>query len=124
MEKGGEEAKKLLKAKCEKNGAGPDAYDKIFLAKDNLTACLQELVNVTVLQEEMRLAGPTGDVDLVFKKYCDKKPLFEKCINSFINTLEPCLEQQEKDNLKTVNNVTNSLFDFICFKEGERLACL
>lgn len=121
FEKGAEDAKKILKNKCEKNG-GPDAFDNANNAKDDLSTCMQNLVNVTTLQEEIRIAGPTGDVDLVFKKYCDKKPQFTKCMTNFMDKLSPCLEQSEKDNFKTVKTAMESLFDFICHKEGERIA--
>lgn len=122
IEKGTEDAKDLLRKKCEKNG-GPDAFDNAYNAKDNITTCMESLVNVATLKEEIRLAGPTGDVDLVFKKYCDKKPQFLKCITNFMDKLSPCLEQSEKDHYQSINTAMDSLIDFVCHKEGERIAC-
>ncbi|KAF7995165.1 hypothetical protein HCN44_004637 [Aphidius gifuensis] len=121
IEKGTEDAKTILRKKCEKNG-GPDAFDNAYNAKDNITTCMENLINIKTLQEEIRVAGPTGDVDLVFKKYCDKKPQFLRCITNFMDKLSPCLEQSEKDNYQTVNTAMDSLFDFVCHKEGERIA--
>ncbi|KAF7988871.1 hypothetical protein HCN44_007181 [Aphidius gifuensis] len=69
---------------------------------------MENLVNIKTLQEEIRIARPTGDVDFVFKKYCDKKPQFLRCITHFMDKLSPCLEQSEKDNHQTVNTVMDS----------------
>jgi Protein of unknown function (DUF1397) len=33
-------------------------------------ACVQSLINVTAVQEEIEKAKPTGELDTVFKKYC------------------------------------------------------
>ncbi|XP_011312406.1 27 kDa glycoprotein isoform X2 [Fopius arisanus] len=115
------EMKELLKEKCDKNG-GTGTFDKVFAAKDELFNCVKNLVNFTVLNQEMEAAKPTGDLDIVFKKYCDKRGIFEECISNFTNVLDPCLEPIEKDNQAIVKDATHSVLDFICHKEGDRIA--
>jgi len=77
-----EEVTKSLQKKCENNG-GPEAFDKAKSAAEELAECMKSMVNVTELQEEMDKAKPTGDLDLVFKKYCRKSPVFKECVTKF-----------------------------------------
>ncbi|XP_076237186.1 27 kDa hemolymph protein-like [Calliopsis andreniformis] len=116
-----EEAKNLFKQKCEKNG-GEGAFDNANRAKDNLEQCLKSFVNFTKLQEEMEKYKPTGDLDLVFKNYCSKTPALRKCVSNFTAAVEPCLEPEEKESRKIIQNITDSLLNFVCFKEGDRIA--
>jgi hypothetical protein len=39
-------------------------------AKDDIQECFKSIVNMTELQAEMETAKPTGDLDVVFRKYC------------------------------------------------------
>ncbi|GLH14228.1 27 kDa hemolymph protein [Gryllus bimaculatus] len=116
-----EEAKELLKNKCERLG-GAGAYERVETAQEDFKSCVMSLVNVTELQQEMEEAKPTGDLDTVFRKYCRKSPIFTDCINNFTATLDPCLEEREKESKKIVQNITESLLGFLCFKEGDRIA--
>lgn len=113
------EAENVLRRKCAKNGG---EYEKVKVAATTLFQCTHGLVNVTKLKEEMDKARPTGDLDEVFKKYCDKKPILTKCLNDFSDAVEPCLEPIEKENKKIVQNITEKILSFVCFKEGDRIA--
>lgn len=114
-----EETKNLFKQKCDKNG-GPGAFDNANHAKDDLVQCLKSFVDVTKLQEEMERYKPTGDLDLVFKNYCSKTPTLKKCVNNFTAAMIPCLEPEERESGKIIQNITDSLLTFVCFKEGDR----
>ncbi|KAH0550703.1 27 kDa hemolymph protein-like [Cotesia glomerata] len=116
-----ENVKNQFKSKCEKNG-GPDAFDKVIKANEEVQNCVKGLVNMTELQDEIVKAKPTGDLDIVFKKYCMKKTTLKKCVTDFTSTVEACLEPQERDTVKIALNVTDSLLNFICHKEGDRIA--
>ncbi|XP_015586446.1 27 kDa hemolymph protein [Cephus cinctus] len=116
-----EDFKSVFKQKCEKNG-GPTAYQNAEQKQKEATECLQSLVNMTELQIEMDQAKPKGDLDVVFKKYCRKSPTLKSCLMNFTDALEPCLEEKERENKKFVKNITESLLNFICHKEGDRIA--
>lgn len=116
-----DEVKNLFKQKCDKNG-GPDAYERANLAQEEMQQCLTSLINVTELQADMETYKPTGDLDIVFKKYCRKSPILKKCVTNFTAAIEPCLEEKERENKRIVQNITDSLLGFICFKEGDRIA--
>ncbi|XP_066596293.1 27 kDa hemolymph protein-like [Prorops nasuta] len=116
-----EEASNLFKQKCDKNG-GPQAFDKAKVAQKDLETCVRSLINVTELQDEMEKAKPTGELDTVFKKYCQKAPILKGCVTNFTNEIDACLEEKEKETKRIIWNVTESLLEFVCFKEGDRIA--
>lgn len=116
-----DDAQSVLRKKCEKNG-GVGAYDAAKKGSAELFNCVKGLVNFTLLKEEMDAARPTGDLDEVFKKYCRKKPILKNCMANFTASIEPCLEPEERDNRKIVHNITEKILNFVCFKEGDRIA--
>lgn len=116
-----EEAKNLFKDKCTKNG-GPTAFENAEKAQVEMVHCLQSLINITELQAEMEKYKPTGDLDIVFKNYCNKRSVLRACVTNFTNTVEHCLDVKERENKKIVLNITDSLLEFICYKEGDRIA--
>lgn len=116
-----DQAKNLLRNKCEKNG-GEKAYENANDATRKVISCVTPLVNRTELEAEIAKAKPTGDLDLVFKKYCNKKQIFQECIGTYMDSIEPCLAPNERENRKYVQNITDSLLNFVCFKDGDRIA--
>ncbi|XP_063821252.1 27 kDa glycoprotein-like [Ostrinia nubilalis] len=111
----------VIKKKCEENG-GPTAYDNAQKAFENFSSCLKALVDPAKLQAEIEEASPNGQVDEVFKGYCAKTPQFKSCFTDMTNAVRPCFSEKERNNLKTVYNVTEQLAEFICYKEGDRIA--
>ncbi|KAK3930195.1 27 kDa hemolymph protein [Frankliniella fusca] len=116
-----EEIERALQEKCEKNG-GEDAYRTAKNAGENAQSCVSSLINVTELMEKMEKAKPTGDLDEVFREYCQKSPLFKDCVMDFVNSTNQCLSEEERDSKKLVQNVTDQLLGFVCFKQGDRIA--
>nr|XP_049702773.1 27 kDa glycoprotein isoform X1 [Helicoverpa armigera] len=110
-----------FKKKCEKNGH-PELFDSAQAAAGDLMNCFNSLVNTEVLQQEIENAKPTGTVDEVFKKYCAKTPEFRGCFRNMTETVKPCFSGAEQKHFKTMYNVTEQLADFICYKEGDRIA--
>jgi len=116
-----EQTKNLFKEKCTKNG-GSKAFENVQRAQVEMTQCFQSLINITELKAEMDKYKPTGDLDIVFKNYCNKRSTLRNCVNNFTETLEHCLDEKERENKKIVMNITDSLLEFICYKEGDRIA--
>lgn len=114
-------SKEAFKKKCEQNG-GPDAFGKAENAFTNFIQCVQGIVDTDVLQREIEDAKPNGTVDEVFQKYCKKTPVFTNCFNTLEQATNPCFADEERKNMKTVHNVTEQLVNFICYKEGDRIA--
>jgi len=116
-----EEGLRVFEEKCKKMGH-PEAYRAAEAGRDELQECIMSLVNVTELQAEMEQAKPTGDLDSVFRKYCRRSPQFQQCVNNFTLLIEPCLNEEEKENKKLIQNITDSILKFVCYKEGDRIA--
>lgn len=116
-----EEAKTAFKKKCDKNG-GATAYPAAESAAKVMESCVRGLVNVTLLQEEIEQAKPTGDLDIVFRKYCNKSPTLKNCVKNFTDTIGNCFTPKERENINIVQNITDQLLSFVCFKEGDRIA--
>lgn len=83
---------------------------------------MESQVNVTALQEELDEAKKTGSMDEVFREYCKKIPNVMSCVKNVTDAIKPCLEDKEKDSLKTLSNITESLLDFACLKDGDKIA--
>ncbi|KAL0273144.1 UNVERIFIED_CONTAM: hypothetical protein PYX00_005888 [Menopon gallinae] len=116
-----EDAEKIFAEKCRKNG-GETAYQNASLAKNRTIECVKNLVDFEQLQVEMEEAKPSGDLDSVFKKYCRKSPDIIGCVEKFTTDFEPCLDEEERKSKNIVLNVTTQLIEFICHKEGDRIA--
>ncbi|XP_063532518.1 27 kDa hemolymph protein-like isoform X1 [Cydia strobilella] len=110
-----------FKDKCAKNG-GPDAFGNAEKAFINLKSCMEGLVVTSELEKEIEAAKPNGKMDEVFKKYCAKKPQFKECFKVAVEAARPCFSSDEQKNLKIVYNVTEQLAEFVCFKDGDRIA--
>nr|CAD7265311.1 unnamed protein product [Timema shepardi] len=64
-----EEAENAFKKKCLQN-ADEQAFDRSMESVTQVSECVKSLVNVTQLKQEVEKAKPTGDLDVVFRKYC------------------------------------------------------
>lgn len=84
--------------------------------------CFNNIVNVTALKEEVDEAKKRGAMEEVFGKYCKRKGDLLHCVDDLKDSLGKCLYDGEKDTLKTVTNITTSLLDFMCYKDGDRIA--
>lgn len=116
-----EEGEEMLKEKCDRNGNN-ESYDNAMMAKEEIQFCIRNLVNYTQIQQEIDKAKPTGDLDIVFRKYCRKSPQLRYCVSNFTAAIDPCLDPKEKETKRVVTNITDALLSFICFKEGDRIA--
>ena len=85
--------------------------------------CAQRLVNFTALPEEIEKAKPNGNLDTVFNKYCNKRNEAIECVETFTNSLDPCLTKEERDQKVVIVNITKSLLEFVCHENGNQIAC-
>lgn len=85
--------------------------------------CAQRLVNFTALPDEIEKAKPNGNLDTVFNKYCNKRNDAIECVETFTNSLDPCLTQEERDQKVVIVNITKSLLEFVCHENGNQIAC-
>jgi len=92
-------------------------------AREEFVQCVKGLeINIDTLQSEIDVARPTGDLDSVFKKYCLKVPQLRGCISDMMGALDYCIVGNQLTNKEILSNMTLSLMNFICFKDGDRIA--
>lgn len=118
-------AKALLKNKCiEVNGQekGQQVFEKIESSTLKLGKCISEIVNITAIQSEIEKASPQGELDVVFSKYCRKRPEALNCIEEFNTDLLPCLDEDEQQNQNVFMRIVRSLLNFVCHKGGDQIA--
>ncbi|KAJ2938251.1 hypothetical protein O0L34_g17593 [Tuta absoluta] len=117
-------SQELFKEKCEKNG-GPEAYESAQKAYEKFPTCVKDSLGLDdpkKLQEEIEAAKPNGAVDEVFKKYCQKTPEAKQCFKDMAESVKPCFKLDEQKNMQVVYNISEQLAEFICFKDGDRIA--
>lgn len=61
-------------------------------------------------------------MDEVFGKYCKKYPEIYKCVEEVTEKVKPCLSAEEQKTLSKTLTIVGELKEFICFKDGDRIA--
>lgn len=120
-----DKAKTLFKDKCMKvagNETGEKAFSNLEQGIAEAIECVTEIVNTTALQSEIEAARPNGELDVVFNKYCLKRPDAIGCVRNLVGKFEPCLEQDERNNTDVLMRIFESLLNFVCHKGGDQIA--
>ncbi|CAG9784888.1 unnamed protein product [Diatraea saccharalis] len=113
--------KNAIREQCKKNGA-ENKVEEIENAGKNFVDCVKGLIDIETVKQEIEEAKPKGALDEVFGKYCAKSPQFKTCIHTIVDTVAPCLETKIQEHVETIKNGTDQLIDFVCFKDGDRIA--
>ncbi|XP_053687477.1 27 kDa hemolymph protein-like [Sabethes cyaneus] len=117
-----EDIQKIVKEKCSKAAGSDAAFEQAEQAGQRLSECLKDLIDFSDLQQEIKLAKPTGDLDTVFNKYCRRRSTAIECINTFSNDIDVCLEDDERENKRVLVNIVHGLLNFVCHKDGDQIA--
>ncbi|KAJ8732942.1 hypothetical protein PYW07_015541 [Mythimna separata] len=113
--------REMLRAQCQKNNA-EDKVEQVETAGKTFVDCVKGLIDVATLQREIEEAKPNGALDEVFKKYCAKTPELKTCIYNLLDGVSPCIDSNARDQMTSFKNGTNQFIDFICYKDGDRIA--
>lgn len=122
FEEGAKQATDIFKEKCIANSGSDAAFEEASQATSTLMECIQQIVDLSTLQQEIEEAKPNGNLDTVFNKYCDKRHDGVSCVDKFTVSIDPCLSQEEKDQKVVFINITKSLLEFICHENGNQIA--
>lgn len=87
-----------------------------------MKTCLDGLINFETLKQEVEESKKTGSMDEVFGKYCKKRPQIRACIQKGIDAVTPCLDDNEKSALNITLNILKELGEFVCYRDGDRIA--
>ncbi|XP_050304701.1 27 kDa glycoprotein-like [Anthonomus grandis grandis] len=116
-----EKIENALKEKC-KNENAEDAVDELKEQQNVVKDCVTQYINGTQINEELEEAKKTGSMDEVFTKYCKKWPDVYSCFNNVTTTVKKCLNEKEETVLDKSLKIVQDFQEFMCFKEGDRLA--
>ncbi|XP_053689356.1 27 kDa glycoprotein-like [Sabethes cyaneus] len=117
-----DEIEKALKDKCVRAGGTEASYEQVKQGAKDLANCVKGLVDVDQFRREVEEAKPTGDLDTVFNKYCRKRNTLLECVNTFSNTIDPCLDDEEERHKGHGVDVFKNLLNFVCHKDGDQIA--
>lgn len=117
-----EDLQRIVKDKCSRVAGSDAAYEQAEQSGQKLNECLQDLIDFSDLQNEIKKAKPTGDLDTVFNKYCRRRSAAIECINTFSNDVDVCLEDDEKESKRILVNIIHGLLNFVCHKDGDQIA--
>lgn len=84
--------------------------------------CLESQINATQVQDELKLAETNGSMDEVFAKYCKRWPEIYGCFDNASLYLRQCLDPKEIESFNKTLDIIEDLKEFMCFKDGDRLA--
>lgn len=108
--------------KCLRVG-GQNALDQWLKAQENLVYCVMQNFDISAMQSEVEAKKKTGDLDLVFKKYCGAP--VEKtrpCVVDFLKVSRRCLRSKDKPSLDITLHMIDAAIDFMCHNRGDRIA--
>ncbi|KAF5269705.1 hypothetical protein FQA39_LY08628 [Lamprigera yunnana] len=111
----------VVKDKCRQNG-GEKAFSHLKDVALEFKNYVAKNFQPDIIEKEIEAKSKTGSLDEVFKKYCDLKPEILKYAHKVGNAVVDCLANDEKPTFKLAENITEGLLDFICDKDGERIA--
>ncbi|XP_044270417.1 uncharacterized protein LOC123015047 [Tribolium madens] len=111
----------IIREKCEKEG-GNGTYDKLKVSFDTIGTCINDFVDIKIIKTEIENSKKTGALDEVFGKYCAKRFKLATCLEDFVNNLRSCLNDEEKNALNITTNILAQLSEFVCYKDGDRIA--
>ncbi|XP_049291599.1 27 kDa glycoprotein-like [Anopheles funestus] len=117
-----EDIQKIIKDKCSRVAGSDASYEEAEQAAQKFGDCMKDLVDFSDLQEEIKKAKPTGDLDTVFNKYCRRRSAAIECIDTFSNKIDVCLENDEKESKVVAVNIVHGLLNFVCHKDGDQIA--
>ncbi|XP_052872843.1 27 kDa hemolymph protein-like [Anopheles cruzii] len=117
-----EDVQKIIKDKCSRVAGSDASYEEAEQAAHKFGECMRDLVDFSDLEEEIKKAKPTGDLDTVFNKYCRRRSAAIECIDTFSTKVDVCLENDEKESKVVVVNIVHGLLNFVCHKDGDQIA--
>ncbi|XP_055528544.1 27 kDa glycoprotein-like isoform X2 [Wyeomyia smithii] len=116
-----DEIGKAVKDKCVKASDTGAPYEQVKQSTRDLSNCWKELVDVYDFVREVEEAKPTGNFHTVFNKYCRKQNTLLECINTFTNTLDPYLDNEEKRHKGQIVDLFRHLLNFNCDNDGDQM---
>lgn len=82
--------------------------------------CLQDSFDYDTIEQELTNATFIDDVVM---KYCNRFPIFQKCVAAALNKAKPCFDEEEIQSMEKTLDLIKEVKDFMCYRNGFRLSC-
>jgi len=91
--------------------------------QEDLIYCFLQEFDTDTIMEELEEKKASGDLDVVFKKYCGQ-PMdnLHVCLESFLQASHLCLKEEDREGLNVTMKMVDAAIEFACHKSGDRLA--
>merc|ERR1712223_510549 len=105
------------------NVGGQEALDQYLKSQEDLVYCVMQNFDISSIQSEVAAKEKTGDLDLVFKKYCGAPVNKTRpCLKDFLKASRRCLKTEDKPSLDITLRMIDSAIEFMCQNDGDRIA--
>jgi len=102
---------------------GQEALDQWLKSQEDLVYCVMQNFDISSIQSEVAAKEKTGDLDLVFKKYCGAPVNKTRpCLKDFLKASRRCLKTEDKPSLDITLRMIDSAIEFMCQNDGDRIA--
>lgn len=102
---------------------GREVLDEYLAEQENLIYCMMEQFDLEEIRSEVERKKKSGDLDEVFKKYCNENvPAARDCLSSFLSVSRNCLEERDQAGLNVTLQMVDSAIEFSCHRDGDRMA--
>lgn len=99
------------------------SYLFVKQAPTDLKECIEDIVDFEALNQEIEEAKvPNGELDTIFKKYCDRRGEAVECGEKYLKTIDNCLTPEERDQKVVAIKIVRNLLEFVCHKNGTQIA--
>jgi len=102
---------------------GQKVLEDYLSEQEHLIFCMLQQFDIEELELEIEKNKKSGDLDLVFKKYCsDHVPAARECLADFLAVSSLCLPQQKRSGLNVTLAMVDSAIEYACHRDGDRIA--
>ncbi|XP_046741768.1 27 kDa hemolymph glycoprotein-like [Diprion similis] len=113
----------LVKAKCNKNG-GPTAYNTAVQGLADLQNTIESIINSTDNSVEVDASDDSSSEELTsddFGVICLSIHILKTWVIKGIDAIKPCLDQDERQAIELLVNISYPVIDYVCENNGSNL---
>jgi len=102
---------------------GQKVLEDFLSEQENLIFCMLQQFDIEELASAIETNRKTGDLDLVFKRYCsDHVPAARECLADFLSVSALCLPEESRAGLNVTLSMVDSAIQYACHRDGDRIA--
>jgi len=108
--------------RCLVNG-GRAVLEEYLAEQESLVFCMMEQFDLQEILSEVGRNRKSSELDSVLRKYCNAHiPAARDCLARFLGVSRHCLKEREQAGLNVTLDMVDSAIQFICHRDGDRVA--